>query len=83
MNNQLEKKNQDTMKKVFKLIRPYMHYLILSLIFAAISVALTLYAPILSGNAIDLILCRCISDFKKVCGCDHFDRCGTMAYEFM
>ena len=33
MNNQLEKKNQDTMKKVFKLIRPYMHYLILSLIF--------------------------------------------------
>ena len=31
MNNQLEKKNQDTMKKVFKLIRPYMHYLILSL----------------------------------------------------
>ena len=58
MNNQLEKKEQDTMKKVFKLIRPYMHYLILSLIFAAISVALTLYAPILSGNAIDLILSK-------------------------
>lgn len=63
MNNQLEKKNQDTMKKVFKLIRPYMHYLILSLIFAAISVALTLYAPILSGNAIDLILSKGHVDF--------------------
>ena len=66
MNNQLEKKNQDTMKKVFKLIRPYMHYLILSLIFAAISVALTLYAPILSGNAIDLILSKGHVDFASV-----------------
>ena len=66
MNNQLEKKNQDTMKKVFKLIRPYMHYLILSLIFAAISVALTLYAPILSGNAIDLILSKGHVDFPGV-----------------
>ncbi len=66
MNNQLEKKNQDTMKKVFKLIRPYMHYLILSLIFAAISVALTLYAPILSGNAIDLILSKGHVDFFGV-----------------
>lgn len=66
MNNQLEKKNQDTMKKVFKLIRPYMHYLILSLIFAVISVALTLYAPILSGNAIDLILSKGHVDFAGV-----------------
>ena len=66
MNNQLEKKKQDTMKKVFKLIRPYMHYLILSLIFAAISVALTLYAPILSGNAIDLILSKGHVDFAGV-----------------
>lgn len=66
MSNQLEKKNQDTMKKVFKLIRPYMHYLILSLIFAAISVALTLYAPILSGNAIDLILSKGHVDFAGV-----------------
>ena len=66
MNNQLEKKNQDTMKKVFKLIRPYMHYLILSLIFAAISVALTLYSPILSGNAIDLILSKGHVDFAGV-----------------
>lgn len=66
MSNQLEKKNQDTIKKVFKLIRPYMHYLILSLIFAAISVALTLYAPILSGNAIDLILSKGHVDFAGV-----------------
>ena len=66
MSNQLEKKNQATIKKVFKLIRPYMHYLILSLIFAAISVALTLYAPILSGNAIDLILSKGHVDFAGV-----------------
>lgn len=65
-NNQTEKNNHDTMKKVLQLIRPYMHYLILSLIFAAISVALTLYAPILSGNAIDLILSKGRVDFAGV-----------------
>ena len=65
-NNQTEKNNHDTMKKVLQLIRPYMHYLILSLIFAAISVALTLYAPILSGNAIDLILSKGHVDFAGV-----------------
>ena len=65
-NNQTEKKNHDTMKKVLQLIRPYMHYLILSLIFAAISVALTLYAPILSGNAIDLVLSKGHVDFAGV-----------------
>jgi len=36
------------------------------LIFAAISVALTLYAPILSGNAIDLILSKGHVDFAGV-----------------
>lgn len=66
MSNQTKKNNHDTMKKVLQLIRPYMHYLILSLIFAAISVALTLYAPILSGNAIDLILSKGHVDFAGV-----------------
>lgn len=50
------RRKDDTTRKILRLIRPYMHYLILSLIFAAVSVALTLYAPILTGDAIDLVL---------------------------
>lgn len=57
--------NEET-KKVFLLIRPYMHYLILSLIFAAVSVALTLYAPILTGDAVDLVIGNGQVDFAGV-----------------
>ena len=45
-----------TLKRVLLLIKPHKHYLILSLIFALMSVALTLYAPILTGDAIDYII---------------------------
>ena len=45
-----------TLKKVGRLIRPSMHYLILSFLFAAISVVLTLYVPILTGEAIDHVV---------------------------
>lgn len=50
-----------TLKKVFSYIGKYKYYLILSMAFAAVSVALTLYAPILIGRAID-----CIVDFQNV-----------------
>lgn len=53
--------NKGILKKVFSYIGKYKYYLILSMIFAAVSVALTLYAPILIGNAID-----CIIDFQNV-----------------
>lgn len=45
-----------TLKKVLTYIDKYKYYLVLSMIFAVISVSLTLYAPILIGNAIDCIL---------------------------
>ncbi|MBO5270408.1 MAG: ABC transporter ATP-binding protein, partial [Clostridia bacterium] len=41
------------LKRVFRYLRGYRVHLILSLLFAAISVALTLYVPILVGEAID------------------------------
>ena len=44
-----------TLNKVLRYIRKYHIYLMLSLVFAAISVALTLYVPILVGHAIDCI----------------------------
>lgn len=55
-----------TTKKILFLIKPYFHYLMLSLIFAVVSVALTLYAPILTGNAIDYILGKEQVDFDAV-----------------
>ena len=60
-------RNHDgTIKKILRLIKPYLHYLALSLVFAVISVALTLYAPILTGNAIDYIIGTNQVDFDSI-----------------
>lgn len=45
-----------TMKKVLQHIRPYMPLVVFSLIMAAVTVATTLYFPLLTGKAIDYIL---------------------------
>ena len=49
-------KNGATMRKVLRYIRKYWFYFALSLFFAAVTVTLTLYLPILIGQAVDLIL---------------------------
>lgn len=49
-------KKGSTFYKVRKLIGPYWYYLLLSLVFALISVGFTLYAPILIGNAVDHVV---------------------------
>ena len=48
--------DKSTVGKVWQLIGVYKFSFILSLVFAAISVALTLYAPIITGRGIDLIV---------------------------
>ena len=48
--------NKEIIKKVLDYIGKYRIFLLLSIILAAISVALTLYIPILTGNAVDCIL---------------------------
>ena len=45
---------------------PYLHYLILSLVFAVITVGFTLYAPILIGDAVDFIVGKGQVDFGKI-----------------
>lgn len=45
-----------TIKRILSLIKPYGFFVALSLIFATGVVALTLYAPILVGDAVDLIV---------------------------
>ena len=48
--------NKATMKRVLKYIRKYTPALVLSLLLAGLTVLLTLYVPILTGNAVDLII---------------------------
>lgn len=50
------KSNKETIKKVWRYIKQYRILLIFSILFAGISVALTLYIPILVGRAIDCIV---------------------------
>lgn len=45
-----------TWKKVFHYIRKYWFVMLLSFVLAAVTVALTLYIPILTGDAIDLMI---------------------------
>ena len=57
---------KDTFVKVLRYLKPYWFYLGLSLVFAAVSVALTLYVPKLTGRAIDHIIGAGKVDFPAV-----------------
>ena len=55
--NELSRDDQKkTLVKVMKYIKKYRMLVVLSLIFAAVTVVTTLYLPILTGNAVDI--CR-------------------------
>ena len=57
MKNDKKKINQkETLLKVLNYIRPYKFLMALTIIMAAVSVALTLYLPILTGDAVDLLI---------------------------
>lgn len=55
--------NKETYRRIFELIKPYWYLIALSLVFALVSVALTLYAPVLTGQGIDLIIGKGNVDF--------------------
>lgn len=57
---------KNTVVKVLKYIKKYRALLILSLILAAASVAMTLYVPVLIGNSIDCIIGENNVDFKTI-----------------
>lgn len=61
-------KKRSTMKKVLKLLKPHMHYLVLSLLFSVITVICTLYAPILVGDAVDFVIGTKQVDFARIFG---------------
>ena len=61
-------KNNETIKKVLKYIKKYRISVILSLFFAAVTVVLTLYLPILTGDAVDYMIGKGQVDFEKLAG---------------
>ena len=63
-----EKKKADkgTLKKVLKYVKRHGFFMVLSILFAAATVALTLYTPILIGDAIDLIVGKGDVDFVQI-----------------
>ena len=57
---------KETIRKVLRYIRRYWIYLLLSLVLAVVTVACTLYIPILTGDAIDSIVGKGQVDFDAV-----------------
>lgn len=59
-------KNKSTIKRVLSLIRPFRLWVLLSLVFAIVYVALSLYEPILIGYGVDYIIGVNQVDFQGV-----------------
>lgn len=66
MSSKKNPRQKETLKKVLHYMGKYRIYLALSILLAAVTVALTLYLPLLTGNAIDLILSRGHVDFPGI-----------------
>ena len=67
MPKKMDKKGQmATFRKIFRYLKHYTPILILSVVLATVTVALTLYFPILTGRAIDLILDKGNVDFAGI-----------------
>lgn len=60
------KKNLKTFSSVLRYLKIYRIHFIVSLLFTAASVALTLYVPILVGDAIDLAIGRGVVDLSAI-----------------
>ncbi len=59
-------KQKETIKKVINYIKGYRIFLVVSIILAVVTVALTLYIPVLVGNAIDCIINAGRVDFVAI-----------------
>lgn len=84
---QEKEQRRQTVRQVLRLIRPYRAKFILSLVLAAAAVALTLYAPVLIGNGVDLIAAPGAGGLRRAgphfgqawrhCGADLSGRSGS------
>jgi ATP-binding cassette subfamily B protein len=57
---------KETFKKVIKYIGKYNVYLVISVVLSLVTVALTLYIPIVTGNAIDYVIGKGNVDFESI-----------------
>ncbi|MBQ2285318.1 MAG: ABC transporter ATP-binding protein [Clostridia bacterium] len=62
-NNKLKK---STLKQILQLIKPHMFFVVLSFLLAILTVILTLYIPVLTGDAIDYIIEPGKVDFARL-----------------
>lgn len=58
--------NSATLKRVLALIKPYLWLVLLSLLFAVLTVVATLYVPVLTGQAIDHVVAAGNVDFEAI-----------------
>ena len=58
--------NQSTIKKVLTYIKRYLPLVVFSILLALVNVALTLYVPILTGDAVDLIVDKGLVDMPGI-----------------
>ena len=58
----------DTLRKVFRYMKKYIPLLVISILLALITVAMTLYFPILTGEALDFIIEEGKVDFAGISG---------------
>ncbi len=65
-NSQIENVQKKTLIKVLQYIRKYRLILALSVLLAAATVVLTLYIPVLTGQAVDLIVAKGNVDFAGI-----------------
>ena len=66
MKKVVNENQKSTLRKVLRYIRRYWGYLGASIILAAVTVALTLYLPILIGQAVDRIVGKGAVDFARI-----------------
>ena len=57
---------KNLLKRLLSFTRPYLSHLALALFFAVVGVSMTLYAPVLTGRAIDLVAGKGAIDFQAL-----------------
>ncbi len=57
---------ESLLKRLLSFTRPYLSHLALALFFAVVSVSMTLYAPVLTGRAVDLVAGKGAVDFQAL-----------------
>jgi len=66
MANKMDSRQKQTLKKVLRYMKPYWFILGFSVVLAAITVASTLYLPLLTGDVVDCLLGKGMVDFAAV-----------------